>query len=109
MRRQDCVYGRTDRQTDEPKTMVPFDLRWGTIIQRANSVDQDEAAQYELPHLDLQCLKIQLCSRLLLSVLMENKTELWLMDPPFGSFCECSLLLWCDWPSSHSCDLYGAE
>ena len=30
--------------------------------QYANSVDPDEAAHYELPHLDLRCLQMQIFS-----------------------------------------------
>ena len=35
LRRQDCVYGRTDGRTDEPKTLVPFDLRRETLLSMA--------------------------------------------------------------------------
>ena len=31
-------------------------------FQKANSVDQNEAAHYELPHSDLHCLQVQLFS-----------------------------------------------
>ena len=41
-------------------------------IQRANSLDLDEVAHYELPHQDLRCLLIQLFSCLVLTELIER-------------------------------------
>ena len=39
-------------------------LYWVFKDERANSVDLDEVAHYELPHQDLSCLQIQLFSSL---------------------------------------------
>ena len=41
-------------------------IYWDFKDQRANSVDPDEAAHYELPHLDLHCLQIEIFSVLVL-------------------------------------------
>ena len=39
---------------------------------RANSLDLDEVAHYELPHQNLRCLQIQLFSCLVLTELIER-------------------------------------
>ena len=41
-------------------------------VQRANSVDLDEVAQYETPHQDLRCLQIKLISSLVLKELIQT-------------------------------------
>ena len=44
---------------------------WDFKHKRASSVDSDEAAHYEPPHLDLPCLQVQLFSfQLLLGIIM---------------------------------------
>ena len=40
-------------------------------IEKSNSVDPDEVAHFDLPHLDLHCLEIQLFKFLVLYMLMK--------------------------------------
>ena len=52
------------------KSSVQTVSYWEFKNSKANSIDPDEVAQFEPPHLDLLCLQIQLYSLLKLLVLV---------------------------------------